>query len=101
MQPHLTTFQEGTQILTVWRATSALTHQPSICSTASTSVVSQPSSFDQQVMDQFCQMKNMLTSFTEPRQETIKTAFCNYLASGKLKTLKKQTLRKRLLAFPK
>ena len=38
------------------------TSQPSICST-STSVVSQPSPVDQQVMDQFAQMKTILTLF--------------------------------------
>ena len=32
-------------------------------------------------MDQFSQMKTMLTSFLEPRKETTRIAFCNYLAS--------------------
>ena len=32
-------------------------------------------------MNQFAQMKTMLTSFLAPRQETTKRAFCNYLAS--------------------
>ena len=60
---------------------SGTTHQPTICSTASTSVVSQPSSVDQQVMQQFVQIKTMLTSFLGPRQETTRTTLCNYLAS--------------------
>ena len=57
------------------------THQPSICSTTSTSVVSQISLIDQQTMDKFAQMKTMLTLFLGPRQETITKTFCNYLAS--------------------
>ena len=32
-------------------------------------------------MDQFAQIKTMLTSFPGPRQKTTRTAFCNYLAS--------------------
>ena len=36
---------------------------------------------NQQVMDQFAQLKTMLSLFLGPRQETIRTAFCNYLAS--------------------
>ena len=32
-------------------------------------------------MDQFAQMKFMLSSFLKPRQETTRTAFSNYLAS--------------------
>ena len=36
---------------------------------------------DQQVMDQFAQMKTMLSSFVGPGQETTRTAFCIYLAS--------------------
>ena len=57
------------------------THQPSICSTASTCVVTQLSAINQQVIDQFAQMKPMLTSFLGPRQKPTRTAFCNYLAS--------------------
>ena len=57
------------------------THKPAICSTVNTSVVFQPSSVDQQVIDQFAQMKTLLTSFLGPRQEATGTAFCNYLAS--------------------
>ena len=57
------------------------THQPSICSTSSISVVSQTSSVDQQVINQFAQMKTMLTFLTGTRHETTRTAFCNYLAS--------------------
>ena len=60
---------------------SGTTPQSSIASTASTSVVSQLLPVNQRDMDQFAQMKNMLTSFIWPRQETIRTAFCNYLAS--------------------
>ena len=51
-------------------------HQPSICSTSSTSVFPQPSSVNQRVMDQFAQMETMLTSSLGPRQETTRTAFC-------------------------
>ena len=54
------------------------THQRSICSTVSTSIVFQSSSVDQQVMDQFAEMKTMFTSFLGPRQETTSTAFCNF-----------------------
>ena len=32
-------------------------------------------------MNQLAQMKTMLSSFLGPRQETTRTAFCNYLAS--------------------
>ena len=39
------------------------------------------SSVDQQVMDQFTQMRSMLSSFLGQKQETTCTAFCNYLAS--------------------
>ena len=35
----------------------------------------------QQVMDQFSQMRTILSSFLRQKQETTKTAFCNYLAS--------------------
>ena len=52
MHPRPTTFHNDPQILKVWRPAFSLTHRPFICSTASTSVVSQPSSVDQQVMDQ-------------------------------------------------
>ena len=41
----------------------------------------QCSTVDQPVMDHFAQMKTMLSSFLGPRQETTRTAFCNYLAS--------------------
>ena len=34
----------------------------------------------QQVMDQFTQMRTMLSSFLGQKQETTHTAFCNYLA---------------------
>ena len=54
------------------------TIQPSV---TSPSAVSQRSAVDQQVMGQFTEMKNMLSSFLRPRQETSRTAFCNYLAS--------------------
>ena len=57
------------------------THQPSICSTASESVVFQPPLVDQQVIDQFACMKTMLISLFGSRQEVTKTPFCNYLAS--------------------
>ena len=60
----------------VWR--SVTTVQPPVTSPWT---VSQHSLVDQQVMDQFAQMKTMLSSFLRPRQETIKTALCNYLAS--------------------
>ena len=56
-------------------------NKPSICRTASTEEVSRPSSFDQQVMDQFSQIKTMFTSLFGRRQEATRTAFCNYLAS--------------------
>ena len=71
------------------------THQPAIGSTVSTSVVSQPSSVDQQVMNQFAQMKTMLTSFLGLMQDTTRTAFCNYLASevGNLEERDFQTFR--------
>ena len=35
---------------------------------------------DQQVMDQFTQMRTILSSFLRQKQETKRTAFCNYLA---------------------
>ena len=54
------------------------TRQPSV---TSPSTVSGCSSVTQQVMDQFAQMKIMLSSFLGPRQEAARTAFCNYLAS--------------------
>ena len=60
---------------------SVTTHHPSICSTASSSLLSQPSSVDQQVMDKFSKMKTMLTSPRGPKQETTRTAFWKYLAS--------------------
>ena len=50
--------------------------QPSV---TSTSAVSKHSSVGQQVMDQFAQMKTMLSSFLRPSQETTRTAFCNYM----------------------
>ena len=74
-------FQRGTSgssaslAVTVWRPACAL------ISTASPCVVSQTPSVDQQVMDQFAQMKTMLTSFLGPRQETTKTTFCKSLVS--------------------
>ena len=34
---------------------------------------------DQQVMDQFTQMRSMLSSFLRQKQETTHTTFCNYL----------------------
>ena len=37
------------------------------------------SSVHQQVMEQVTQMRTMLSSFLGPKQETICTAFCNYL----------------------
>ena len=52
------------------------TIQPTV---TSLSAVSQRSSVDQKFMDQFAQMKTMLSSFLGPRQETTRTAF--YLAS--------------------
>ena len=52
--------------------------QPSV---TSPSAVSQCSSVNKQVMDQFGQMKTMLSSFFGPRQETTRIVFCNYLAS--------------------
>ena len=36
---------------------------------------------DQQFMDQFAQMKTMLSSFLGLRQESTRIAFCNYLTS--------------------
>ena len=54
------------------------TQQPSI---ARPSVVFQCSTVNQQVKEQFTQMKTMLSSLLRPRQETTRTAFCNYLAS--------------------
>ena len=52
--------------------------QPSV---TSRSTISVRSLADQQVMDQFAQMRTMLSSFLEPKQETTRTAICNYLAS--------------------
>ena len=46
-----------------------------------TTIQSSVSSVDQQDMDQFAQMRTMLSSFIGPKQETTRTAFCNYLAS--------------------
>ena len=57
---------------------SDITIHPSV---TSPSAVSRPSLVDQQVMDQFAQMKIMLSSFLGPSLETTRTAFCNYLAS--------------------
>ena len=54
------------------------THQPSI---ATPSVVSQPSSVDQQVMDKFTQMTTMSTFFLGPSQETTRLTFCKNMAS--------------------
>ena len=54
------------------------TIQPSVISP---SAVSRHSSVNQQVMDQFAQIKPMLSSFLRPRQETTRIAFCDYLAS--------------------
>ena len=45
------------------------------------SVVSQPSSVNHKVFNQFAQMKTILTSFLSPRQESTRRAFFNYLAS--------------------
>ena len=53
------------------------TIQPSV---TSPSTVSACSSVDQQVMEQFTLMRNMLSSFLGQKQET-RTALCNYLAS--------------------
>ena len=39
------------------------------------------SSVDQQIMDQFTQMRSMLSSFLRQKLETIHAEFCNYLAS--------------------
>ena len=50
-------------------------------SVTSTSVVSQCSTVDQQVMNQFAEMKTILSSFLGPRHEATRTAFCNYPAS--------------------
>ena len=50
-------------------------------SVTSPSAVLEHSSVNQQVMDQFAQMKTMLSLFLGPRQETTGTAFCNYLVS--------------------
>ena len=50
-------------------------------SVTSPSTVCGRSMVNQQVMDQFAQMKTMLSSFLRPRKETTRTAFCNYLAS--------------------
>ena len=50
-------------------------------SLTSPSTVFQHSRVDEQVMDQFEQLKTMLSSFLRPRQETTRTAFCNYLES--------------------
>ena len=47
----------------------------------SPSTVAQCSSVDQQVFPQLAWMKIMLSSFLGPRQETTRTAFCNYLPS--------------------
>ena len=44
-------------------------------SVTSPNVVSQHSTVDQLVMDQFAEMKTMLSSFLGPRQGTIRTAF--------------------------
>ena len=60
------------------RMRSDTTIQPSVTSPSS---VSRCSSVDQQVMNQFEQMKTMLSSFLGSRQETTRTAFCNYVAS--------------------
>ena len=46
----------------------------------SLTVASGCSSVDQQVMDQFTQMRSMLSSFLG-QETTMRTAFCNYLAS--------------------
>ena len=45
---------------------------------ASPTVVSQCSSVDQQVMDQFAQMKTMLSPFLKPNWQTTRIAFCNF-----------------------
>ena len=50
-------------------------------SVTSASAVSVHSSVDQQVMDQFAQMKTMLSSFHGPKQERKRTAFYIYLVS--------------------
>ena len=57
---------------------SETTIQPSV---ASPSAVFQCSTVSQQVSDQFTEMKTILSSFIRPRQETTRTAFCNFLAS--------------------
>ena len=57
------------------------TQQRSIYSAERSSVVSQPSSVNQQVLYQISQMKAILTSFFWHSQETTRTASCNYLAS--------------------
>ena len=48
-------------------------------SVTSNSTVSRRSLVNQQIIDQFAQMKTMMSSFG-PRQETTRTAFCKYLA---------------------
>ena len=60
----------------VWRSDTTIKS-----SVTNPSEISGCSLVDQQIMDQFAQMKTML-SFLGPRQETTRTAFCNYLASG-------------------
>ena len=47
----------------------------------SPTTASGPSSVDQQVMDQFTQMRTMLSSFLGQKQETTHTAFSNYVVS--------------------
>ena len=78
--PQGTTSPEVQPTWIVWRSTCNQTPQiqPSV---RSTSAVSQCSTIDHQVMYQFTQMKTMLPPFLRPRQETTRTAFCNYLAS--------------------
>ena len=69
-------------------ASTASAHDTVVCRPAPTlrqhtshpSILSQPSSVDQQVMDQFGQMKTMLTSSLGPSQEIARTVFCNYLS---------------------
>ena len=74
------TFHDGLQILTGWKPASGMRQQTSYPSAAlPVQVMSQLSSVDQLVMDQFTQMKTMLIYILGHRQETTGTAFCNYL----------------------
>ena len=63
-------------IWTVWRSAFDKTPQYSLQSQA---LWFEHSSVDHQVMDQFAQMRTMLSSFLGQKQETTRTAFCNNL----------------------